>query len=80
MDRAGNLPAWLAVVRTRTSHPRHLIGVAHAGYILSGQMGVRGRDGAEVIVRSGEGFYAAAAHEAWVVGDSPCIALDFPLA
>ena len=39
-----------------------------------------GRDGTQSVVRAGEAFYAAPGHDAWVLGDEPCVALDFPLA
>jgi hypothetical protein len=52
----------------------------HAGYVVSGQMAVRGCDGSQVTVVAGGAFYAAPGHDAWVVGDQPCVALDFPLA
>lgn len=50
---------------------------AHIGYVLSGQMAVRGADGMEVTVGPGESFEARPGHDAWVVGDAPCVALDF---
>ena len=50
---------------------------AHVGYVVSGRMGVRGPDGNEAVVQPGEAFYAAAGHDAWVVGTEPCVALDF---
>jgi hypothetical protein len=53
---------------------------AHAGYVLSGQMVVADTNGAEIVVSAGEAFYAAPGHDAWVIGEQPCVALDFPLA
>jgi hypothetical protein len=52
---------------------------AHAGYIVSGEMVVRGADGTERVARAGEAFYAPPGHDAWVLGDEPCVALDFPV-
>ena len=63
-----------------SEHVRPMTGrdsAAHVGYVLSGTMGVRAADGTEVEVRPGEAFYAAPGHDAWVVGDEPCVALDF---
>ena len=50
---------------------------AHIGYILSGHMVVKGPDGEEVTVGPGDGFELAPGHDAWVIGDEPCIAFDF---
>jgi len=48
----------------------------HIGYILSGEMMVKGPDGKEMKVGPGEAFEAAPDSDAWVIGKSPCIALD----
>lgn len=50
---------------------------AHIGYVLSGRMIVKGAGGEEVMVVPGDAFEAQPEHDAWVVGDEPCIALDF---
>lgn len=50
---------------------------AHIGYIISGEMIVRGADGQEVVVGPGDTFEVQANHDAWVIGDQSCIALDF---
>jgi quercetin dioxygenase-like cupin family protein len=49
----------------------------HIGYVISGRMRVRAKDATEIEVGPGEAFIAAPSHDAWVVGDEPCIALDF---
>ena len=49
----------------------------HTGFILSGQMMVRDPYGNELPVHAGEAFEVSENHDAWVVGDTPCIALDF---
>ena len=38
---------------------------------------VRGSDGRDVTVSPGEAFEATPEHDAWVLGDEPCVALDF---
>ena len=52
---------------------------AHIGYILRGQMVIQGADGIKVVVGPGDAFEVQPGHNAWVVGDEPCIALDFAL-
>ena len=49
----------------------------HAGYVISGRMRVRTKDGTEVDLGPGDAFIVAAGHDAWVLGDEPCVALDF---
>ena len=49
----------------------------HFGYVLSGRMGVRSRGGIEAQAGPSEAFAAMEGHDAWVVGDEPCIALDW---
>lgn len=51
--------------------------VAHAGYLLSGRMTVRMDDGTEVTFDPGDVMVAAPGHDAWVVGDEPCVLLDW---
>ena len=63
-----------------SQHVRPLSGkdsAEHIGYVISGRMRVRAKDGREVEVGPGTAFIAAPGHDAWVVGDEPCIALDF---
>ena len=50
---------------------------AHVAYVVSGRMKVRGADGLEVEIGPGAAFKAPPGHDAWVVGDAPCVALDF---
>jgi len=49
----------------------------HGGYVISGRMRVRTKDGMEVDLGPGDAFIVAAGHDAWVLGDEPCVALDF---
>ena len=61
-----------------SSHAKHDSPSAeHVGYVLSGRMVVEGADGLLVEVGPGEAFLAAPGHDAWVLGDEPCTALDF---
>ena len=49
----------------------------HIGYVISGRLAVRGVDGTEAELGPGDAFVAAPGHDAWVLGDEPCVALDF---
>jgi hypothetical protein len=45
--------------------------------VISGRLAVQGPDGTITVVGPGEAFFAPPGHDAWVVGDEPCVALDF---
>jgi cupin domain len=64
---------WSEHVGKQTGRPSE----AHVGYVLSGQMGIQSADGEQTVVRPGDAFEIAAGHDAWVIGDTPCVALDF---
>ncbi|WP_455207444.1 hypothetical protein [Kaarinaea lacus] len=49
----------------------------HVGYILSGTMMIKDSAGIETEVGPAEAFEVGPGHDAWVVGDEPCVALDF---
>ena len=51
--------------------------VQHVGYVLSGGMGVRMDDGTEAEAGPGDVVVIAPGHDAWIVGDEPCVLLDF---
>ena len=53
--------------------------MAHIGYILSGKMIVQGTDEPEIMVGPGDAFEMGPGHDAWVIGDKPCTALDFEI-
>lgn len=49
----------------------------HIGFIEFGKMIIRTAKGYEYEVGSGDFFEVGPNHDAWVVGDEPCVALDF---
>lgn len=49
----------------------------HIGYIISGRMIIKDSAGQETAVEPGDAFEIGPNHDAWVVGDGPCVALDF---
>lgn len=51
--------------------------VAHFLYVLEGRMRVHMDDGSEYDVGAGDLVTVAPGHDAEVLGDSPCVSLDF---
>src|SRR6476646_2216701 len=51
--------------------------VEHVGYVLSGRMKLVMDDGAEHEYQPVEAFRMPPGHDAWTVGDEPCVLLDF---
>jgi uncharacterized cupin superfamily protein len=49
----------------------------HVGYIISGHMAIRDAQGNECNIGPGDAFEVGPGHDAWVVGNDPCVALDF---
>jgi mannose-6-phosphate isomerase-like protein (cupin superfamily) len=49
----------------------------HTLYILSGRMHILMEDGAEGELGPGDAAVIPAGHDAWTVGDEPCVAVDF---
>ena len=49
----------------------------HTGYIISGRMKVRMNDGTEMECGPGEVVVIPPGHDAWVVGNEPCVGIDF---
>ncbi|GAA3920663.1 cupin domain-containing protein [Streptomyces gulbargensis] len=50
---------------------------AHFGYIVSGRLKVVMDDGEESEIGPGDLMQVAPGHDAWVLGDEPCVALDW---
>ena len=59
------------IAGTDTCRTRHL------GYVVSGRMQVRMDDGKEMTIGAGDLFDLAAGHDAWVLGDEPCVMIDY---
>ena len=49
----------------------------HVGYVISGHIIIQDSSGQEQLIGPGEAFEVSHGHDAWVVGNVPCIALDF---
>lgn len=69
------LPGW-----TWSKHVGALSGKtseSHIGYVVSGQMIIKNSEGKEMTVGPGDAFELEPGHDAWVIGNKPCVALDF---
>lgn len=51
--------------------------VAHKGYCVSGHMKIVMNDGQEEEIGPGDFMIAEPGHDAWVVGDEPCVMIDW---
>lgn len=59
------------IAGTDTCEATHLL------YCLSGRMGVRMDDGTEGELGPGDVMSIGPGHDAWTIGDEPCVAVDF---
>lgn len=51
--------------------------VHHLGYTISGRITTRTDDGTEITYGPGEVMNLGPGHDAWVVGDEPCVMIDW---
>ena len=49
----------------------------HTAYVLSGRMIVKANDGTQIEYGPGDVMIATAGHDAWTVGNEPCILIDW---
>lgn len=70
-------PGW------RWSHDaRPVIGTAscpshHTQFILSGRLMIQMEDGSQLELQAGDAAVIPPGHDSWVIGDEPCILIDF---
>lgn len=70
-------PGWKWSLHVKPVAGTDLCEAKHCGYIESGSLCVRMDSGEELTFNQGDFFGIAPGHDAWVVGDKPCILLDF---
>jgi quercetin dioxygenase-like cupin family protein len=49
----------------------------HTGYVIEGRMVVKMNDGSEVEYGPGDAFFMPPGHDAWIVGKTRCVMIDF---
>jgi len=50
--------------------------VSHVGYVVSGRITVRLKDGTEKAIGAGESYTIPPGHDAWVEGEQPFVAIE----
>jgi quercetin dioxygenase-like cupin family protein len=77
VGRATFAPGWRWSEHVKPTAGTKLCQAAHTGYVVSGRQAVRMADGSEVELGPGDAFVVPPGHDAWVVGDEPCVTIDF---
>lgn len=49
----------------------------HFGYVVSGQLGIRLKEGKELVAKAGDVLAVPSGHDAWVIGDEPVVIIDW---
>jgi hypothetical protein len=70
-------PGWQWSVDARPAGRTGSCDMAHCGYVISGCLAVRMDDGTLLQLKSGDAFRIPPGHDAWVIGDRPCVFVDF---
>jgi mannose-6-phosphate isomerase-like protein (cupin superfamily) len=75
--RATFQPGWRWSDDVKPLAQTPLCEVEHELYFVSGRMRVRMADGAEAEFGAGDVTHLAPNHDAWIVGDEPCVVIDW---
>jgi len=71
------LPGWRWSEHQRPIAKTDSCQAAHTGYFVSGRLKVVMDDGEEMDYGPGDLGYLPPGHDAWVVGDEPCVYIDW---
>lgn len=77
LGRGTAKPGWRWSEHVKPTAGTEWCELAHVGVILSGTEVVRMADGTEFELKAGDAFSVGPGHDAWIVGDEPCVSLDF---
>lgn len=75
--RATHQPGWRWSTHLKPLTNNDSCQIPHTGVVVSGHYHFRMDDGQELDLGPGDVHYVAAGHDAWVVGDEPCVILNF---
>lgn len=77
VGRAVFEPGWKWSEHVRPIAKTKSCQAAHTMFVVSGRMHVVMDDGEEAAFGPGECGYVPPGHDAWVLGDDPCVVIDF---
>ena len=77
VGRATFLPGWKWSEHVKPIAHTDSCQAAHLGYFVSGRMKVVMDDGEEMEYGPGDFAVMAPGHDAWMVGDEPCVVIDW---
>ena len=77
VGRATFLPGWRWSEHIKPIAKTESCQAAHMGYFVSGRMKVVMDDGEEAEFGPGDFGIIAPGHDAWIVGDEPCVVIDW---
>jgi len=77
VGRATFEPGWKWSLHVKPIARTDSCQAAHLGYYVSGRMRVRMDDGEEAEFGPGDFAVIPPGHDAWIVGDDPCVVIDW---
>jgi quercetin dioxygenase-like cupin family protein len=77
VGRATFEPAWQWSKHVKPIAGTDSCQAAHMGYCISGRMVIRMDDGEQVEFGPGDFMICPPGHDAWIVGDEPCVLIDW---
>ncbi len=77
VGRATFMPGWRWSEHVKPIAGTDSCQAAHVGYFVSGRMKVVMDDGEELEYGPGDFAVMAAGHDAWILGDEPCVLIDW---
>jgi quercetin dioxygenase-like cupin family protein len=77
VGRATFEPGWRWSEHAKPLAGTDLCEATHIGYVVSGRQVCRMADGTQIELKPGDAFVVGPGHDAWVVGDEPCVTVDF---
>ncbi|MFN2568058.1 MAG: cupin domain-containing protein [Candidatus Dormibacteria bacterium] len=77
VGRATFQPGWRWSEHVKPIAKTDTCQATHMYYVLSGHLRTRLQDGTEFDSQPGDVHYTPPGHDAWVVGDEPCVMIDW---